>query len=86
MEGKIIQSIDGKLEAFCKYFQKLYAAEVVEEDFVKEFLNEIEIPGLGEEHSCLLEHPTEKGEIAEAIKLLKPNTAPCNDGFTVEFY
>lgn len=85
LRGEPTKGVQSKLEIFVDCFQCLYTPEEGDSKQKVEFLDSLKLPRLIEEHVALSEAPIGQGEIAEAIKAMKTNTAPDSDGFTLEF-
>lgn len=64
----------------------MYTVTPVDEEKIKVFLVDANIPALLEDHRNMLEEPRSIDEIEKAIASLKCNTALGPDGLTLEFY
>lgn len=84
--GESTKDVLKKLEIFQDYFQKSYTSEEVENEHIEEFLDKLTLPSFAEDHVAMLEATIRSKETAEAIKAMKPNTAPSPDGYTPEYY
>lgn len=85
MGNKVIEETQ-KLEVFQEYFQALFTDEAVEATEIYKFLERLPVPKLAEDHVSYLNSAIGQDEIKMTIEAMKPKTAPCPDGCTVEYY
>ena len=78
---------DTILKIIKSFYEKLYSdkSNITENDLNDSFLCD-NIPKLSEESRNICEGKISKDECYEALKTMKTNKTPGNDGFSVEFY
>ena len=75
------------LEEEKRYYYNLYSSKVAEEEQnIEVFLKDENIPLLSDIEKEMCETPLKLHEIAKALKNLKNDKSPGNDGFTANFY
>lgn len=84
--GVLTKCVFKKLDIPVDYFQRFYSLEELDGGRIMEFLDNLTLPRLSEEHTNMLEAPIHQEKIMGAIKGLKMNSAPGPDGFALEFY
>ena len=72
------------LTCFQHFYEDLYKEEPVDSSLNHHFLDNL--PKIEENDNLLVSKYIEKGEILQALKAMKPNTSPGNDGLTNAFY
>lgn len=74
-------------KVFKDYYEKLYSQPAAREEcHMKEFLDSLDLPAIGEEQHRKLTSNITKKELDAAISRLKPNKTPGSDGFPIECY
>ena len=74
------------LEEEKHFYKSLYTTNITSEDSSSEFSSSKNIPKLNSLDQQICDSPIKLDEIAEAIKTLKNDKSPGNDGFTTNFY
>ena len=74
------------LEEEKRFYKGLYSTNITDEGISTEFFSSKNIPKLNSLDKQLCDSPIKLDEIAAAIKTLKNDKSPGNDGFTTNFY
>ena len=86
-DGKDITNPTEILQMQVDYYKNLYTDKVTKtEDDIQNFLNMVNVPKLKDEEKQKCEGLISKLECLNALKTMKHNKTPGNDGLTVEFY